>query len=100
TVTRSHSVTIPGSTPPGSYDVALNIGDFGSLDVCDAAAFTFTFGVEREGQSFATKAEAEQAAGSAVRPAARPAATVGALVLESEGIPGDVFATATSASAA
>src|SRR5690606_33577909 len=84
TVTRMHPQTIPASYPPGSYDVALNIGDFGTLDVCDSANFTFTVGVERESHAYGTKAEAAQA--EATRGAAAPApalrANAQALVFE------------------
>src|SRR5690606_36928455 len=49
TVTRNVRVRVPGNAPSGAYAVDLNIGDFGSDDICDTASFTVTVSAPRMG---------------------------------------------------
>src|SRR5690606_8861437 len=46
TVTRNVRLRIPGATPNGTYNLALNLGEFPD-DVCDSEAFVLTVGAPR-----------------------------------------------------
>src|SRR5690606_1642755 len=64
TVTRNVRLRIPGATPNGTYNLALNLGEFPD-DVCDSEAFVLTVGAPRMATLDALKAEDYAAARAA-----------------------------------
>src|SRR5690606_36341707 len=47
TVTRTVRLRVPSAAPAGTYELDLNLGDYGTGDVCDSVNFTATVSAPR-----------------------------------------------------
>ena len=85
TVSRTVSLRVPGNAPAGSYNLDLNIGNFGTGDVCDTVPFSLSISQPATGPSSGESPlfeAGEPVDFSAEAPVAASTAQTGEVVLE------------------